>query len=126
MEDDLHSDRQSWPTVRSRRKGNAAKIKDGDGLGVPGPLAEAAPGTRRAGLAYAARYLGDTGLAADIVEGVVHSAAKAHRNKPIKNPDSYLLSGVVRRVKKLLVCYNPSSFMNSWASLREPRSGGRS
>jgi len=36
------------------------------------------------------------------VEGVVHSAAKAHRNKPIKNPDSYVLSGIVRRVKKLL------------------------
>ena len=47
------------------------------------------------------RYLGDTALAAQIVEGVVHSAAKAHRHKPIKNPDSYLLAGIVRRVKKL-------------------------
>jgi DNA-directed RNA polymerase specialized sigma24 family protein len=53
-------------------------------------------------MAYAERYLGDTALAAEVVEGVVHSAAKAHRDKPIKNPDSYLLSGVVRRVKKLL------------------------
>ncbi len=47
-------------------------------------------------------YLGGKALAAEIVEGVVHSAAKVHRQKPIKNPDSYLLSGVVRRVKKLL------------------------
>ena len=76
--------------------------KGRDGLGVPGPLAGAAPGTWRAGLAYAARYLGDTALAAEIVEGVVHSAAKAHPHKPIKNPDSYVLSGIVRRVKRLL------------------------
>ncbi len=32
----------------------------------------------------------------------MHSAVKAYRQKPIKNPDSYLLSGVMRRVKKLL------------------------
>ena len=69
---------------------------------APRPLAGAAPGTWRAGLAYAARYLGDTAVAAETVEGVVHSAAKAHRHKPIKNPDSYLLAGIVRRVKKLL------------------------
>ena len=101
MEEDLHSDRQ-WLSVRSGREGNLAESKGRDGLGVPGPLAGAAPGTWRAGLAYAARYLGDTALAAEIVESVVHSAAKAHRNKPIKNPDSYVLSGIVRRVKKLL------------------------
>ena len=101
MEEDLHSDRQ-WLSVRSGREGNLAESKGRDGLGVPGPLAGAAPGTWRAGLAYAARYLGDTALAAEIVEGVVHSAAKAHRHKPIKNPDSYLLSGIVRRVNKLL------------------------
>ena len=101
MEEDLHSDRQ-WLSVRSGREGNLAESKGRDGLGVPGPLAGAAPGTWRAGLAYAARYLGDTALAAEIVEGVVHSAAKAHRHKPIKNPDSYVLSGIVRRVKKLL------------------------
>ncbi len=102
MEEDLHSDRQLWPSVRRGRKSNAAENKGRHGLGVPGPLAGAAPGTWRAGLAYAARYLGDTAVAAEVVEGVVHSAAKAHRHKPIKNPDSYLLSGVVRRVKKLL------------------------
>jgi DNA-directed RNA polymerase specialized sigma24 family protein len=101
MEEDLHSDRQ-WLSVRSGRKRNAAEVKRRDPLEVAGPLAEAAPGTWRAGLAYAERYLGDTALAAEIVEGVVHSAAKAHRHKPIKNPDSYLLSGIVRRVKKLL------------------------
>jgi DNA-directed RNA polymerase specialized sigma24 family protein len=102
MEEDLHSDRQLSPSGRRGRKSNAAAGKGRDEFGVPGPLAEAAPGTWRAGLAYAARYLGDTALAAEVVEGVVHSAAKAHRNKPIKNPDSYLLSGIVRRVKKLL------------------------
>jgi DNA-directed RNA polymerase specialized sigma24 family protein len=102
MKEDLHSDRQLWRSVRSRRKGNLAASKDRDAFGVPGPLSEAAPGTWRAGLAYAVRHLGDTAVAADIVEGVVHSAAKAHRHKPIKNPDSYLLSGIVRRVKKLL------------------------
>jgi hypothetical protein len=102
MEEDLYSDRQSWPAVRRGQKRTAAESKGRDGLGVPGPLAGAAPGTWRAGLAYAARSLGDTALAAEIVEGVAHSAARAHRQKPIKNPDSYLLSGVVRRVKKLL------------------------
>jgi len=102
MEEDLHSDRQSWPAVRRGRKRTAAESKGRDGLGVPGPLAEAAPAAWRAGLAYAARYLGDTAVTAEIVEGVVHSAAKAHRHKPIKNPDSYLLSAIVRRVKKLL------------------------
>ena len=76
--------------------------KGRDGLGVPGPLAGTAPAAWRAGLAYAARHVGDTALAAEIVERVVNSAAKAHRHKPIKNPDSYLLSGIVRRVKKLL------------------------
>src|SRR6516162_9216645 len=102
MEEDLHSDRQLWRSARSGRKRNAGESKGRDALGVPVPLPEAAPGTWRAGLAYAARYLGDTALAAEIVEGVVHSAAKAHRHKPIKNPDSYLIAGVVRRVKKLL------------------------
>jgi len=102
MEEDLHFHRQLWPSVRSRRKSAAAESKGRDRLAVPEPLAEAGPSTWRAGLAYAARYLGDTALAAEVVEGVVHSAAKAQRNKPIKNPDSYLLSGVVRRVKKLL------------------------
>ncbi len=100
-EEDLHSDRQ-WLSVRSGRKSSAGESKGRDGFGVSGPLAEAAPGTWRAGLAYAARYLGDTALAAEVVEGVAQSAAKAHRNKPIKNPDSYVLSGIVRRVKKLL------------------------
>lgn len=65
-------------------------------------MSEAAQRTWRTALGYAARYLGDSALAAEIVEGVVHSSAKAHQNKPIKNPDSYLLSGVVRQVKKLL------------------------
>ena len=102
MEKDLHSPRQLWSSVRRRRKSNTAESKGRDGSGVPGPLAEAAPGTWRAGLAYAERYLGDTAVAADIVEGVVHSAAKAHRHKPVKNPDSYVLSGIVRRVKRLL------------------------
>ena len=102
MEEDLHhSDRQRL-SVRNGRKRNAGESKGRDALGVPVPLPEAAPGTWRAGLAYADRYLGDRALAAEIVEGVVDSAAKAHRNKPIKNPDSYLLVGIVRRVKKLL------------------------
>jgi DNA-directed RNA polymerase specialized sigma24 family protein len=102
MKENLHSDRQSWRSVRSRRKGKLAESKGSDRLAVPGPLPGAAPGTWRAGLVYAARYLGDTAVAAEIVEGVVHSSAKAHRSNPIKNPDSYLLSGIVRRVKKLL------------------------
>ena len=101
MKEDLHSDRQSWRSVRRGRRG-LAEGKGGDGLRVSGPPAGAAAGTWRAGVAYAVRYLGDAAVAADVVEGVVHSAAKAHRHKPIKNPDSYVLSGIVRRVKKLL------------------------
>jgi len=102
MKENLRSDRQSWRSVRSAQKGNLVESKGPDELGVSGPLAGAAPGTWRAGLAYAERYLGDTALAAEVVEGVVDSTAKAHRHKPVKNPDSYLLAGIVRRVKKLL------------------------
>jgi hypothetical protein len=124
MEEDLHSNRQSWPAVRRGRKSNAAESKGRDGLGVPGPLARAAPETWRAGLAYAARYLGDTALAADIVEGVVHSAAKAHRHKSIQNPDSYLLSGIVRRVKKLLAREQRVEYRGSLEELESLRGHG--
>ncbi len=79
----------------------------------------AANRTWRAGVAYAVRYLGDQALAAEVVEGVVHSAAKAHRQKPIKNPDSYLLSGVVRRVKKLLARERRIEYVGSLEELED-------
>ena len=68
--------------------------KSAYGRGVSPPQAELAHRRWRAAVAYAVRYFGDVALAAEIVEGVVQSAAKAHRHKLIKNPDSYLPSGV--------------------------------
>ena len=79
--------------LSSERAEGLAEGKGRDGVGVPGPVAGAAAGTWRAGLAYASRNLGDTALAAEIVEGVVHSAAKAHRHKPIKKPGSLSACG---------------------------------
>jgi len=99
MEEDPHSDRR-WLSVRSGRKA-PGREQGPRWIRSAGALAGAAPGTWRAGLAYVARYLGDIALAAEIVEGVADSAAKAHRHKPIKNPDSYLLSGIVRRAEEV-------------------------
>jgi DNA-directed RNA polymerase specialized sigma24 family protein len=46
--------------------------------------------------------LGDSARASEIVEEVAYSAAKAREQRKIKNPDSYLFSGVVRKVRRLL------------------------
>jgi len=46
--------------------------------------------------------LGDSARASEIVEEVAYSAAKAREQGEIKNPDSYLFSGVVRKVRRLL------------------------
>jgi RNA polymerase sigma factor (sigma-70 family) len=51
---------------------------------------------------YTRQNLGDAVEPADIVASVVSSTARAYEKKPIVNLDSYIFSGVIRRVKKLL------------------------
>src|SRR5713226_9570932 len=102
MDEDLPADAGLWIPGASDQKSGSPPGRSDDGPDVPMPLIEAAHRTWRDAVGYAARYLGDKARAAEIVDSVVQSAAKAYRQKPIKNPDSYLLSGVMRRVKKLL------------------------
>jgi len=59
-------------------------------------------GTWRKALAYATRELGDKARAANVVGSVVRSAVKAHKQRPTKRPQSYLLSSVKQRVRRLL------------------------
>ena len=102
MNKDLQAEAQLWVSGVGDHARKSPGRKDDYRRDVPNPLIDAAQRTWRDALAYATRHLGDTARAANVVDSVVRSAAKAHRQKPIERPQSYLLSGVRRRVKKLL------------------------
>ena len=100
MEDHLEARGRLWTSSAGQRKGRT-RDKATEEV-VPTPGVEAAQRTWRGALEYAARHLKDRSRATEVVEDVAHSAAKAHQHKPIENPDSYVFSGVVRRVKRVL------------------------
>src|ERR1043165_3188647 len=102
MSEDLEADAQFWVAGAGERQRGSPVRRDDLGRDVPDSLSKAAQRTWRKALAYATRELGDKARAANVVGSVVRSAANAHKQKPIKKPQSYLLSSVKRRVRRLL------------------------
>ena len=97
MEDHLEARGRFWVSGAGKRRGKASRAQDD----ATTPLGTAQR-TWHSALHYASRHLGDSARASEIVEEVAYSAAEAREQGEIKNPDSYLFSGVVRRVRRLL------------------------
>ena len=102
MEDDFGTSLKNWVS-RSGDRGRRSASGTGQECSDPSiPLLKAAERTWRGMVEYAARHLGDEARAEEVVDEVLRSACNACRRNPIREPESYLFSGVVRRVKKLL------------------------
>jgi DNA-directed RNA polymerase specialized sigma24 family protein len=116
MEEDVGTDTPLWIADAGDRK-RESPLGGNDQRNIPKPLIEAAQRTWRDAVEYAVRHLGDKARAAEVVDGVVYSAAKAYRQKPIENPESYLLSGVMRRVRRLLAREQRIEYVGSLEAL---------
>jgi len=97
MEDHFEARGRLWVSGAGQRQGKTTEATS-DLTALLG----AARRTWHRALDYAVRHLGDSARAADLVEEVAAGAAKAQQRGQIKNPDSYLFSGVVRRVGRSL------------------------
>jgi RNA polymerase sigma factor (sigma-70 family) len=97
MEDHWEARGRLWVSGAGKRKGKATEATN-DLTALLGT----AQRTWHRAFGYAARHLGDSARAAELVEEVADSAAKAQQRGQIQNPDSYLFSGVVRRVRRSL------------------------
>lgn len=117
MSEDLEADAQFWVAGAGERQRGSPVPRDDLGRDVPDSLPEAVQRTRRKALAYATRELGDKARAANVVGSVVRSAAKAHKQKPIKRPQSYLLSSVKRRIRRLLAREPRFEYVGGFAEL---------
>ena len=78
-----------------------------------GAIAEAAQRLRAWAARYAERYLGDRLQGEEILADVARDAIAAASSVNIERPESYLLRGVVRRVRRLLSRTPPIDYVGS-------------